>query len=82
VFGGHGVRDGCPDSTGTTRPCGNSPAKSSWFSRVSASISAPHNALVAYLRANTPASPGGEVERVRSAITRRHVAGPLPSGGP
>jgi AraC-like DNA-binding protein len=28
-------------------------------------------ALVPYLRANTPASPGGEVERVRSAITRR-----------
>lgn len=28
-------------------------------------------ALVPYLRANTPTSPGGEVERVRSAITRR-----------
>jgi AraC-like DNA-binding protein len=28
-------------------------------------------ALVPYLRANTPTSPGGEIERVRSAITRR-----------
>jgi AraC-like DNA-binding protein len=28
-------------------------------------------ALVPYLRANTPAAPGGEVEQVRSAITRR-----------